>query len=371
MLDMKIKKARNIYSDDYFEIGILDGKIKIIAEKITQEAVQTITLQKHQYLSAGWIDAHVHCFEEMDLYYDYPDKIGYTKGCTTVIDAGTTGADNIEQFYNITKNSKTNIYALLNISKVGIVTQDELADLTNINHDSIAKTIAKFPDFIVGIKARMSKTVIGESGITPLKLAKEIQNKNNHIPLMIHIGSAPPQLEDILEQLDAGDILTHCFHGKVNGILDIDTDLLKNCAKDAYHRGVIFDIGHGTDSFNFHVAEKALENKIMATSISTDIYIRNRINGPVFDMATTLEKLHVIGYSWKDIIDKITSVPAEYYHLNTKGQIKVGYDADITIFELKKEEKILTDSNGNKKITNEQIIPKQVMIGGVLFDCQL
>ena len=59
-----------------------------------------------QYLSAGWIDDHVHCFEEMTLYYDYPDQIGVNKGVTTVIDAGTTGAENIADFMNMPNRQK-------------------------------------------------------------------------------------------------------------------------------------------------------------------------------------------------------------------------------------------------------------------------
>ena len=43
----------------------------------------------------------------------------------------------------------------------------------------------------------MCKTVVGKNGITPLKLAKEIQKQNAGLPLMVHIGSAPPRLDEI------------------------------------------------------------------------------------------------------------------------------------------------------------------------------
>ena len=48
---------------------------------------------------------------------------------------------------------------------------------------------------------------------------------------MIHIGSAPPELQEILAVLDEGDVLTHCFNGKPNGILDKETDQIKDFAK--------------------------------------------------------------------------------------------------------------------------------------------
>ena len=150
------------------DIGINDGKIQKIATSIPEKGKTEQTLQAGHYLSAGWIDDHVHCFEEMTLYYDYPDQIGVSKGVTTVIDAGTTGAENIHQFYERAKKAKTNVYALLNISKWGIVEQDELADLSKIQANLVKEKLTEFPEFIVGIKARMSKTVVGNNGLTPL-----------------------------------------------------------------------------------------------------------------------------------------------------------------------------------------------------------
>ncbi len=69
----------------------------------------------------------------------------------------------------------------------------------------------------------MSKSVVGQNGITPLQLAKRIQKENHQLPLMVHIGSAPPNLLDILALLESGDIMTHCFNGKTNGILEQKT----------------------------------------------------------------------------------------------------------------------------------------------------
>ena len=48
----------------------------------------------------------------------------------------------------------------------------------------------------------MSRTVIGDNGITPLELAKQIQQENQEIPLMVHIGSAPPHLDEILALME-------------------------------------------------------------------------------------------------------------------------------------------------------------------------
>ena len=281
--DLLIKNGKTI-DGQQLDIAVLNGKIAGTGPTIDGESKEVIDLRGEAYVSPGWIDDHVHCFEQMTLYYDYPDEIGVKKGVTTVIDAGTTGAENIHTFYDLAREAKTNVLALVNISKWGIVEQDELADLTKIQQELITKTLTELPDFVIGIKARMSRTVIGDNGIKPLELAKKIQRDNHDLPLMVHIGSAPPELADILAHLSAGDILTHCFNGKANGILAAEDEKIKDFAWAAYKKGVVFDIGHGTDSFNFHVAETALKEGMKAETISTDIYIRNRENGPVYDL---------------------------------------------------------------------------------------
>ena len=339
MFDLLIKNGKRV-NGEKVEVAIKDGAILAVEAEIESPSKEVLDLEGKHYLSAGWVDDHVHCYEKMTLYYDYPDEIGVTKGVTTVIDAGTTGAENIGDFYELTKKVKTNVYALVNISKWGIVEQDELADLSKVQATLVRDRLAELPKFIVGIKARMSKTVVGENGITPLELAKDIQRENQNLPLMIHIGSAPPELREVLELLDAGDVLTHCFNGKPNGILDQDTDQIKDFAKAAYEKGIVF----------------------------TDIYHRNRENGPVYDLATTMEKLRVVGYSWEEILDKVTAVPAKYFHLERKGQLKAGYDADLTIFDLAEGEKILTDSNGFTRTATELIKPVKTIIGGTIYD---
>lgn len=367
MLDLLIKQGR-LVNQELVDIAVQDGTIVEVAAAIDADAKQILDLKGETFVSAGWIDDHVHCYEKMTLYYDIPDKVGVETGVATIIDAGTTGAENIRDFYEIAKDAKTNVYALLNISKWGIVEQDELADLEKVKEALVTEALTDLPEFIVGIKARMSKTVIGENGILPLDLAKKIQRENNDLPLMVHIGSAPPTLEEILERLETGDVLTHCFNGKPNGILDQTTDKIKDFVWKAYRRGIVFDTGHGTDSFNFHVAEVAWKEGMKATSISTDIYHRNRKNGPVFDLATSMEKMFVLGYTWEEIIERVTAVPAANFNLTTKGQLKAGFDADITLFSFSDGDKTLTDSNGNTRTTTQMIQPVATIVGGKIYD---
>ena len=130
---------------------------------------------------------------------------------------------------------------------------------------------------------------------------------------------------------------------------------------------MLFDLGHGSDSFNFHVAEVAFEQKMLVSTVSTDIYYRNRKTGPVHDLATTIEKLLEIGYPLESLIAKVTCEQAKNFHLTNKGLIVEGYDADFTIFKTVNQPKELTDSNGNKRIGKTQIVPQKAIVGGKIF----
>lgn len=89
---------------------------------------------------------------------------------------------------------------MLNISKWGIVEQDELADLSKIQEELVTQALQQFPEFIVGIKARMSKTVIGTNGITPLELAKKIQQKN---ALSVGLGAGDPNQSQMVSRISS------------------------------------------------------------------------------------------------------------------------------------------------------------------------
>lgn len=345
------------------EIAIHQGKIVEMAPQLEGTAKIQFQLESGSIISPGWIDAHTHCYEVMDLYYDFPDEIGVDSGVTTVIDAGSSGEANVEDFYKHAQKAKTNVYALLNISKNGIVTQDELANLANIDNDKNEERIKEYPDFIIGIKARMSKSVVGDNDTIPLKMAKELQHRFKQLPLMVHIGSRPPSLDDVLEICEPGDIITHCYNGKENGIID-SKGKVKPFVWDAYHRGILFDIGHGTDSFNFNVAHHAFDEGLLCNTISSDIYYRNRMNGPVFNLATTMDKGLEIGLSLKQVIDMVTIHPAQMYYLDSKGRLEVGCDGDLTIFKLETKGIKLTDSDNDSRVSKQVITPTHTVLNG-------
>ncbi|QYN41329.1 amidohydrolase/deacetylase family metallohydrolase [Gilliamella sp. ESL0443] len=363
MYDLIIKNAKLI-NDSVTDIAINHGKIVEIGKDITAPSEQVLDLKSQHYISAGWIDSHTHCFARSPIYHDEPDLIGVKAGVTTVVDAGSVGALDIDEFYDLAMQAKTHVYSFLNISKIGLIRQNELADMQDVDVALFDKSLAKYPHFIIGIKVRMSRSVVGDNGILPLIKAKEMQKKTG-LPLMIHVGNNPPELDEIADLLTKGDIITHCFNGKPNQIFDKQNNL-RDSIKRAIERGVILDIGHGGESFSFAVAERAKCLDVYPNTISSDIYSKNRLQGPVFSLANVMSKLICLGYSKTRIIDSVTKNAAQILHLKNKGEIAIGYDADLTIFDVRKQTVLFTDSEGDVRECHEQFVPLASIVNNII-----
>ncbi|WFW59929.1 amidohydrolase/deacetylase family metallohydrolase [Citrobacter freundii] len=361
MFDLLLRHAR-LVDDTVSDIAVKDGKIAALGE-ITDPAVKTVDLRGECYVSAGWIDSHVHCYPKSPIYHDQPDSIGIATGVTTVVDAGSTGADDIDDFYTLTREATTDVYALLNISRVGLIAQNELANMANIDADAVKQAVQRHPDFIVGLKVRMSSSVVGKNGITPLDHAKAMQAQNGDLPLMVHIGNNPPDLDEVAERLTAGDIITHCYNGKPNRILTPEGELRASVTR-AISRGVRLDVGHGTASLSFAVAKRAISLGIVPHTISSDIYCRNRISGPVHSLANVMSKFLAIGMSLPQVIECVTASAADGLRLKNKGRLQVGLDADLTLFTLKRQPAVLVDAENDSLQAEQLLVPLAAIRAG-------
>lgn len=319
------------------------------------------------FVSSGWIDLHVHAFPEFKPYGDDIDEIGVKQGVTTIVDAGSTGANRIGELAANSQNAKTNVLAFLNISKIGLERVDELSKLEWIDRQAVIEAVQVHGKMIVGLKARISQSVVGDNGIEPLRIARELSDATSK-PLMVHIGSAPPKIEEVIPLLKKNDVITHYLNGKENNLFDEQGKPLQ-VLRDAIARGVHLDVGHGTASFSFRVAEAAKANGIHFDTISTDIYKANRLNGPVYGMANLLTKFLSLGYSLEDVIDGVTVNAAKWLGKPELGRIQVGEPANLTLFSLKDEPIKLTDSVGKERMSTTTIRAEGVFINGEYIKC--
>ena len=190
------------------------------------------------------------------------------------------------------------------------------------------------------------------------------------MPLMVHIGNTPMPLTDILAELRKGDILTHCFHGLEHGILDEQGFVLDE-VKEAVKKGVNLDVGHGRGSFSFDVAEKALSQGVLPSTISSDLHGYN-VFGSVYSLATTISKFLHLGLSLEETLAKVTSVPAKILGINEcLGSLRKGSIADISIFKLRSGSFYLEDTMGKIVKAKKLLEPMAVIKCGRLYASKL
>lgn len=305
------------------------------------------------YVSPGFIDSHVHVFglnNPKGIPSVTADSVGIKQGVTTVVDAGSCGIANFAKLKNqVYDENLTKVKFFINVSKYGL--QEGLSELADINNLMSLEELIEFKnnygENLVGIKVRMSASVVKQSGLVPLEHARKLASQVK-LPLMVHIGNGPPALGDILDLLEKDDIVTHFLHGKAGGILDF-----KENYRNAIKRGVYFDVGHGSSSFCFKTAQKILDIEKIPFSISTDIYAKN-IDKPVGSLMETMSKFLGLGYSLKDVVESVTSIPEKMLNISTLGT--------KTFFKLEKIETKLVDSENHHIKVDKILRPYAVEI---------
>lgn len=351
-----------LLSGERTAIAVKNGVIVHIGSDLPPDAAGPWIDGKGACVSSGWIDLHVHADADLTPYGDEIDEVGVSQGTATIVDAGSCGADRIGGLFERSRSAKSNVLALLNVSQIGLTRTDELSRLAWLDEDRLMEAAKRHSEFIVGLKARISSSVVKEQGLAPLGLARRFADRLD-LPLMLHIGSGPPPIADILPYLRSGDMITHAFNGKANGLFDVEGKPIPALA-EALERGVLLDVGHGTASFSFKVAERARAFGITPDTISTDMYRGNRRNGPVISMAHTLDKFLLLGYSLAETIERVTSRPAEWLGRPELSRLRIGDIANLTVFSIQSQQVELTDSEGETRIGTRHIKPEGVAANG-------
>lgn len=321
-------------------------------------------------VSPGWADLHAHVYDGFTSLGVPPDAAGLRRGVHLVADAGSAGEATIDGFARyLVPSARTGLRAWLNIGSHGLVHLREVSDLAWIDADRALAAIARHPGLVCGVKVRSSGAVVGGAGVQPLELARLVAREAG-LPLMVHIGEAPPLIGDVLDRLGEGDVVTHCFHGKVGGPWRADGTPSAPLRR-ALERGVRLDVGHGRASFSFQVAERAIASGWRPGSISTDLHARN-IGGPVHDLATTMTKLLGCGMDLGQVIAAVTAHPRRVLACDEPWLGEGGLIRHATVFRVAgsaPDRRPYTDAHGTVREFARHVIPLATIVNGRLQPC--
>lgn len=349
---------------------LIDGEGKIAGFPERPDADCEIIDASGLCLSPGWIDIHTHIYRGVCDIGLEPDLVGPGRGVAAIVDAGSAGYITFPGLRDyIIKNRDYEIYSFLNYGSAGIIRCNVIGDYETdafIQPEETLACIERNREYIKGLKLRACKTVLkGRLGIGLVRDAAALSREAG-VPLMVHVGEPGPELGDILNALNPGDIVTHCFHGKPGGILSPGGRIIKE-ALSARERGVLFDVGHGAASFNFNVGKAAISQGFKPDLIGTDLHGRNYPR-PVGSLAATMSKMISCGLEPEEIIGMVTRGPAEVLRLGEERlALRPGTRARFTLFRIEETGETLFDSNGNAIDVRLRFLPVMTVIGSNVF----
>ncbi|MBI3454337.1 MAG: amidohydrolase/deacetylase family metallohydrolase [Candidatus Rokubacteria bacterium] len=348
------------------DVRLGDGRVVEVGDSLQPHAGEEVVDARRALVVPGLIDLHVHVFWGGSHYGIEPDPHCLATGTTTVVDAGSAGALTFPLFRRyVIEVAQTRILPFLNLSATGMLSPavGELELIPFIDKAAALRTIEAHRDLIQGIKVRLSRDIVGQNARVALKTALEA-SEAARLPIMVHVGDTPIPLAEILDELRPGDVLSHCFHGRAEGILDPKGAVLAE-ARRAAGRGVNFDVGHGKGSFAFAVAREALAQGLRPGTISSDLHAYN-LDGPVFDLATTMSKFLHLGLALDEVVGMTTAAPARLLRgAAALGTLKPGAAADVTLLDLREGRFTLEDTVGEKISAPRRLIPIGVIRNGV------
>jgi dihydroorotase len=102
--------------------------------------------------------------------------------------------------------------------------------------------------------------------------------------------------------------------------------------------------------------------------ISTDLYSSN-VDGPVYDLPTTLSKFLALGMGLSEVIAAATEQPAAIIGKGDGlGRLEVGGPGDVTILELVEGEFELADCHGQTLTAGRRLVSAGTIRAGRLME---
>src|ERR1043166_4637632 len=335
-----IDPANNV--DGPMDLAVSGGKIAAIANDIPASSAGKVVNASGFYVTPGLIDIHYHIghggaplnwFTPEGRAHatplGIPADLALQSGVTTIVDAGTAGAETfLQEKEEVIDHAKVRGLAFLNIVANGMNGGLEQS-VDEMDPKLCAETIKKYPDVIVGVKtAHYWTDKPWDAEHVPWAAVDRAEEcgKSANVPVMIDFWPREDSsyADLILRKMRPGDIHTHVFaqqfpillpDGRINPIL-----------AEARARGVIFDVGHGAGSFWFRNAVPAVKQGFIPDSMSTDLHIGNFT---ILNMNNVMSKFLSMGVPLNDVIRRSTVNPAKEIQRTELGTLSVGKEADI------------------------------------------
>jgi dihydroorotase len=339
------------------DVAISGGRIVAVEASIAGDAGDTLNA-RGKLVVPGLLDIHTHAGRSAE-----GAGLMLQDGVTGWIDAGSQGADRIGETIAVARSSPQLGRVLINIGRAGILPEGDTMDLKRADVGAARDAIAKNRDFIVGVKARLSRDVAGENDYEVLRRAQEVATSFG-LPVMIHMGQTISPLPKLVDLLKPGDIVTHMFAPPPNSIIDDSGHILPEVLA-ARRRGVWFDVGNGMSGhMRWDTIAAIMKAGFWPDTFSTD-WNTNAHQTGVIDFPNCMSKLFGYGMTVDEAIARASVNAARIFpSFNDRGTLNVGAPADLALLELRKGNFEFLDNFKNKITGHQRLFPSATVLGG-------
>ena len=154
--------------DRVADIAIRGGRIAAVQPGLAATDAAEVIEARGMVVTPGLLDIHAHTSAEM------PPAHCLSTGVTAVVDAGSGGADTIDQFVQLAKAASNRVRLLVNLGRTGLGPKPELLDFVNADAAAARRAIEANRDFVIGIKARLSANVVGDHALDAIDRAHPV-----------------------------------------------------------------------------------------------------------------------------------------------------------------------------------------------------
>ena len=154
------------------DIGIRFGQIAAIAPSIPADrAVQRIDAAG-KLVTPGLIDLHTHLCPHLGIGLPADELVPIT-ATTTAVSAGDAGAYTFGNFrHGVVPQSRTRLFGFVHIASIGLaggLAPGEMLNIEYANVEACAKAVAENADLALGVKVRITDSVVGQNGLEDRK----------------------------------------------------------------------------------------------------------------------------------------------------------------------------------------------------------